>query len=160
MNLLRQLPLYCIVFLVATACNSTANESDDAKIQAAKEVDRKFVEAFNKGDANAVADTYWNSPELVSFQPDAMELKGMDQLKEYFKSSFASSKGAIIEIPSADYRVAGDVVYTWGKWTLTLPDSAHTKILGRYTDIKSKKDGKWVYILDHASVPMPPAPAK
>jgi ketosteroid isomerase-like protein len=160
MKFIHQLPFYCFVLFAGTACTSSAHESDDAMINSAKEVDKKFVEAYNKGDANAVADTYWNNPELVAFQPDAMELKGFSQLKDYFDLSFKSAKGATLEIPEANYRVAGDVVYTWGIWTLTLPDSVHTKINGRYTDIKSKKDGKWVYIVDHASVPLAPAPSK
>jgi len=27
---------------------------------------------------------------------------------------------------------------------------------GRYTDVKAKRDGRWVYLLDHASAPIPP----
>jgi hypothetical protein len=30
---------------------------------------------------------------------------------------------------------------------------------GRFTDVKTQRDGKWVYILDHASAPMPGPPA-
>lgn len=26
----------------------------------------------------------------------------------------------------------------------------------RYSDVKAKRDDKWVYIFDHASVPLPP----
>ena len=31
--------------------------------------------------------------------------------------------------------------------------------MGRYTDVKAQRDGKWVYIIDHASVPLPPPSA-
>ena len=31
-------------------------------------------------------------------------------------------------------------------------------IEGRYTDVKRMHDGKWVYVMDHASVPLPPPP--
>ena len=29
---------------------------------------------------------------------------------------------------------------------------------GRFSDVKAQKDGKWVYIIDRASVPLPPPP--
>lgn len=33
-------------------------------------------------------------------------------------------------------------------------------MMGRYTDIKAERDGKWVYIMDHASMPLPPPSAE
>jgi hypothetical protein len=30
---------------------------------------------------------------------------------------------------------------------------------GRYTSVAVRKNGKWMYVVDHASVPMPPPPA-
>ena len=48
-----------------------------------------------------------------------------------------------------------------GRWKLTIPAAKGpaSVIEGRYTDVKAQKDGKWVYIVDHASVPLPPPPA-
>ena len=42
--------------------------------------------------------------------------------------------------------------------TLGLPDGQETKLEGRFTSISGMKDGKWVYIVDHASAPLPPPP--
>ena len=33
------------------------------------------------------------------------------------------------------------------------------EILGRFTDVKGQRDGKWVYLMDHGSVPLMPPPA-
>jgi ketosteroid isomerase-like protein len=56
---------------------------------------------------------------------------------------------------------AGDVVIGWGLWRVTVagPDGAPVEVVGRYTDVKAERDGTWVYILDHASAPLPPPPA-
>jgi len=27
---------------------------------------------------------------------------------------------------------------------------------GRFSDVKAVRDGKWVYVMDHASIPVPP----
>ena len=50
---------------------------------------------------------------------------------------------------------AGDVVLGWGTFKLTLPGGGG-EILGRYTDVKGQRDGKWVYLMDHGSAPLPP----
>jgi ketosteroid isomerase-like protein len=87
-----------------------------------------------------------------------MEVKGWDAIKEASKAFFESAKGAKAEFLETNYKVAGDVVIGWGKWIITFPDSAATKLYGRFTDVKTKRDGKWVYIFDHGSVPLPAAP--
>jgi uncharacterized protein (TIGR02246 family) len=127
---------------------------------AADALDQKFVEAFNAGDADALMDTYWNSPDLVSFPPDGMGGQGWDQTKAAAVSMFAGLKGAKLEITTHHNDVHGEVVLGWGMFTLTLPDSAGTQIHGRFSDVKTEKDGKWVYIMDHASVPLPPPPSE
>ena len=29
---------------------------------------------------------------------------------------------------------------------------------GRFTEVFGRRDGKWVYLIDHPSVPLPPQP--
>ena len=54
-----------------------AKKADPEKVKAsAKELDDKFMAAFNKEDINGVMDCYWNSPEVTIYPPDAMESKG------------------------------------------------------------------------------------
>jgi len=36
---------------------------------------------------------------------------------------------------------------------MTGPEGKPFEMTGRYTDVKALRDGKWVYITDHASVP-------
>lgn len=139
-----------------------AKEDDSEKmIAAAKALDQKFMEAFNKGDVDALMSTYWNSPDLVVYPPGAMEWRGWQAAKESFKEFLANMKGAKLQLTEPNYKVAGDVVMSWGKWRITMPtpDGKTMDMMGRYTDVKTKKDGKWVYIIDHASAPLPPPPA-
>jgi len=135
-------------------------ETPEQMIAAAKALDQQFVETYRKGDVDAVMATYWNSPDLVSYPPDAMEVRGWQAAKDALTHSFASMPGATLELIESNYQVAGDVVIGWGKWRvkMTLPDGESMMLDGRYTDVKTKRDGKWVYILDHASAPLPPPP--
>jgi ketosteroid isomerase-like protein len=134
----------------------------DEMIAAAKDLDQRFVEAYNKGDVDAVMATYWNSPDLVSYPPDAMQAKGWTATKEGMAHTFASMPGFKLELIDPVYIVAGDMVICYGTWkgTMTPPGGGQITIEGRYSDVKAKKNGKLVYIMDHASVPLPPPPAK
>jgi uncharacterized protein (TIGR02246 family) len=133
----------------------------EAMIAGAKALDQQFIEAFNRGDVDAVMATYWNSPEFIQYPVDAMEIHGWQAVKDALEKSFASTSKATIGVIDANYKAAGDVVIGWGTWRLTMtdPGGQMTTIDGRYTDMRAQRDGKWVYILDHGSLPLLPSAA-
>jgi ketosteroid isomerase-like protein len=98
---------------------------------------------------------YWKSPDAVSYPPGEMEMHGWDAIKAGMERDFSEAQRGKLELIESKNTVAGDVVIGWGKWRYTVPGTP-VEITGRYTDVKAKKDGKWVYIHDHASVPIPP----
>ena len=106
----------------------------------------------------------WISSQLndvVSYPPDAMEVRGWDAIKQAYVEAFKTMSGAKLELTDAHYRVAGEFVLAWGRWQMTMPgpDGNPVTLEGRYSDVKAKRDGRWVFIQDHASVPMAPPPA-
>lgn len=129
-------------------------------VKSANALDAAFVEAFNRGDAEALAALYSVGTSVVSYPPDAFALRGNQEILEGNRKSFAASPGAKLELTESNQLPAGDIVVGWGTWKLTLPtpDGKTTEVLGRYTDVKAERGGKWVYLLDHASVPLPPPP--
>ena len=138
-----------------------AAETAEEMIAAAKALDASFLASYNAGDADAVSALYWHSPDVVSFQPDSMIQHGWDEIHAGYVEGFKSlPPGAKLELTEGHYSVLGDAVLTWGLWTFTVPgqDGKPQVVEGRYTDVKAKRDGKWVYLMDHASAPMPPPP--
>lgn len=126
---------------------------------AANELDQRFLAAFNKGDVDAVMAAYWNSPDLISVGPDGMGTKGWDAAKAAMAEAFKTMPGAQLENLSHRNDVHGDMVLGSGTWKLTIPIPGAPQVIeGRYTDVKMMHDGKWVYVMDHASVPLPPPP--
>ncbi|MFN0158966.1 MAG: YybH family protein [Bacteroidota bacterium] len=143
-----------IIFIVGCA---PQGESPDQMIAEAKALDQKFNEMYNNGDVDGIMSLYWNSPDLVSYPPGDLELRGWESVKAGFIKDFGMTPRGKIEMIESNYKVAGDVVISWGKWRYTMTEPP-MEILGRYTDVKAKRDGKLVYIHDHASAPMPAPP--
>ncbi len=139
-----------------------SGDSPEQMIAAARAVDDKFVEAYNNGDVDAVMETYWNNPGVVLYDPGALEIRGWDAIKMSMAETFSSMPGGRMEFTEKNEMVAGDMVIGWGRWRWTgeMPDGSSMSMDGRYTDVKAKRDGKWVYIIDHASAPLPPPPSE
>ena len=159
-------PVFAAAFLVAAlalafGCASQPKVPDLAAMTArADSLNQAFLDAFNRGDTDAVASMYWNSPEVVMFPPDTMECKGFEEIHDGFIKMFSTMKGAQLKFLETHDMPAGDVVVSWGLWQLTTtgPDGKPLVIDGRFTDVEGERDGKWVYLVDHASVPLPPMP--
>lgn len=146
---------------IALACAPAGSPRDtSAMVAAADALDAAFLEAFNAGDAAAISSLYWNSPDVVSFPPDAFQVRGFAAISEAYALAFTDSGGAGVQLEFAESHQipAGDKVIGWGLWRMrvAIPGADTLVLEGRYTDVKQEVDGKWVYILDHASVPMPP----
>ena len=143
------------------AAGSSWAASKEDMIKGADGVDQAFLKAFNEGNVEAVAAIYWNSPDVLLFPPDAMMVKGIDSLRSSFVQMMTTMKGCKLELKERHQMAVGEVVLGWGLWRMAMPapDSGTIEMLGRYTDVKAERDGKWVYLMDHASVPVPPPPA-
>ena len=130
----------------------------DQMVASAKELDRRFIAAFNNHDLDAMMENYWKSPDLVVYPGATLEATGWEAVRSMFGTELPAMTGTL-ELLDAHYMVAGDVVIGYGKWRVTMrgPDGSPMDFTGRYTDVKAERDGKWVYVLDHASVPIPPA---
>ena len=145
-------------FLFAGARASSPEEM----VKAAKALDESFMKAFNEHNAAAIGGLYWNNPEVVLMPPDAMLVKGVDAIKASFTEMVIAMKDCRLEMIESHNMPAGDVVVGWGLWKLTMPgpDGKPMEMLGRYSDVKAQRDGKWVYLIDHASMPVPPPPLR
>lgn len=133
--------------------------TDAEKLSAAEALDQRFLDAFNKGDVDALMATYWNSPKLVSFGPDGMGTTGWEAAKVASAEMVKMMPGAKLEFLTHNNDVHGDAVIGWGTWKMTIPTPGGPQVMeGRFSDVKMQHDGKWVYVMDHASVPLPPPP--
>lgn len=117
------------------------------------------VEAWGKameaGDLKALAKMH--GPNTVAFPPGAMKLQGGDAIAKDYEGLF--SKFTVkVAVDEAHWVQEGPLVVSWGISTLTLhPKAGESKDVTsktRFTDVATKVDGSWRYVVDHASVPI------
>ncbi len=153
---------YCFIVAVSGMIFSCAPQgpNNEEMIAAAKALDQQFIDAYNNLDVDGVMACYWNSPELVSYPPGNMVEHGPAEVKHGLTDFFNSVPALKLELTETHYKVVGDAVLGWGLWHMEIPtpDGQSMEMNGRFLDVKAKRDGKWVYIIDHASVPLPPPP--
>ncbi len=147
------------VFCLATGiCLLTLAAPVMAAEQGAQLVDQGWVKAIKANDLEATVALY--APEAVAYFPDG-EYSGKDAIRKSWTDFLAAFtvKDATLE---GTYDTTGDTSVGWGHWTLTVVPKAGGEPIamkGRATVVVKKIGGKWLYVVDHASVPLPP-PAK
>jgi uncharacterized protein (TIGR02246 family) len=126
---------------------------------AAQEVDQAWVKAMKANDLEATMALY--APDAVAYFPDG-DFKGKEAIRKSWTDFLAAFtvKDATSE---GTYDTTGDTSVGWGFWTLTVVPKAGgdpIPMKGRATVVVKKIGGKWLYVVDHASVPLPAPPAK
>lgn len=146
------MPFVFVVAFLFLACARSASVSSGARA-----VDEAWRKAVLANDLEAVVACY--SKDAVMWLPDAPEAKGQEAIRNAYAGLFNANTVKEATLTDTHYETAGNFSVGWGNFSLTLlPKSGGNPIMmsGRFTVIAKQEDGKWVYIVDHAS--SPPAP--
>lgn len=127
--------------------------------EGAKSLDEAWTRAINANDLEAVVALY--ADDAVMFPPDAFEAEGKAAIRQSYSALLAANTVSDAKILESHSRGSGDVSTTWGEGSLTLKPKTGGEpqtLKIRFTSIAARRGGKWLYIVDHASAPLPPAP--
>jgi ketosteroid isomerase-like protein len=161
----QQRPWSCIAALVAivlavalggsVSAPAFAQPSGDGAVRdGLSEPVKTWIRSVESGDIAAI--TRMNPETTVTYPPDAMTTRGTRDIVAGYTGMFRDFKVSVL-IEDAHYIQQGDIVSSWGLFTLTLTPKAGgepTFVKGRFTDIARQANGQWEYIVDHASVPL------
>src|SRR6516164_4182064 len=116
---------------------------------------RKYEEAYNKGDAKALADFY--SDDVYYIDQDGAEVKGRDAMEKLLADNFKQNPGAKLAVTTEEVKQLGpDVKVSRGLATVTMPDG--TAVATRYTAVRVKKGDHWeISQLTETEAPAPNA---
>jgi uncharacterized protein (TIGR02246 family) len=125
-----------------------------------KTLDEAWVKAVKAGDAAALAALY--APDAVMYPPDEKMAKGQGAIRASFERFLAANTVQDMQLTYDVTSTTGDSSWASGQFKMTVAPKAGgaaQTMEGRFTSVAARKGGKWVYVSDHASVPMPPPPA-
>ena len=141
--------------LACIACISTvayANDSPEALQEA-------FMAALKANNPQGIAECY--APDAVNFPVDSMIGHGPESAAASWSGFFAAFTVVEARLSETHLEVHGNTAIAWGLFTIMAEPAAGgdtVEMQGRYMDIARKIDGSWLYVADHASMPLPPPP--
>jgi uncharacterized protein (TIGR02246 family) len=127
--------------LLSAAVVARGQDGNSEDKKALFEKAEAFVAAFNKGDAEALAQ-FWTPEGLYRDNKD-VDTKGRKAIAKRFRAFFAHNKGLKLRINVGTLRwVTKDVVIEEGTTEVLHPDGSPPSVAG-YTILHVKKDGEW-----------------
>ena len=150
---------------ISFAVPAFAQQKDTAASQIDEQIVKKFDEAFNNGDAAAVAALYTEdavqvTPQGPVFGREAIEklFTGMFQQGHYSNHLNKDDQGSPHMIGTA-----GDEVWRTGEWSFTVQGKSGDpiKLKGYWSAINVREGDAWkIQMLTFNVTPAPPAPAQ
>jgi len=152
MRLTRNLLLAATTVFLAFSTGFAAPAEDGLRI-----VDQAWLKAALANDLEGIVALY--APDARMYPPDSMEAKGKEAIRASWKAFLDPMTIKKVTLSDEMYTTSGDLSAGAGRWTIVAAPKAggpEVTMEGRATSVARKIDGKWLYILDHASVPIPP----
>lgn len=128
--------------------------------QGIKDLDNAWVKAAKAGDVEGLVKLY--APTAVTYMPDEMRAKGTAEIRESFRKFLGASTVRELTLTQDFETRSGSLAASSGSFSMTVEPKtggAAQTMEGRYTSVAVRKNGKWMYVVDHASLPLPPPPA-
>jgi uncharacterized protein (TIGR02246 family) len=139
-----------LLSLLRVGAKPPAIGTDDG--EALKQMGRDYLEAFNRGDAKAVAAFY--APE-ADFIPETGEpVRGRPNIEKGLTQMFAPAKSVRMQVTPGGHRfVTPDLVICDGAWEVTgaCPDRPAK---GRYFSVLVKREGRWLILCHRSMIPI------
>ena len=117
------------------------------------QMNAKFVEAFNSGDAADLAALF--ADDATRLPPDGTILKGRAAIEARRAEDMAEMPGGELSVTTLDVQFSGDMAYEIGTWSVTgmAPDGEDVMMNGTYLAVfKRTAEGTLVLQADTWSV--------
>ena len=114
----------------------------------------EFVEAFNKGDAKALAAFFTEDGDMID--QDGHQIKGRKAIEEVYTKLFADTKGAKLYIKITSLRVVRPDLALEDGLTEVVPADGGPPSAARYTVVHVKQDGEWRLESVREAIAVPP----
>jgi ketosteroid isomerase-like protein len=128
----------------------------------ANETPQALQDAFMAGvitnNADVIAACY--TDDAINFTLDRMMGIGPESARASWGGFFEAYEVVKAQLSETHLEVHGDTAIAWGLFMIVaIPREGGEAVefLGRYMDVARNIGGRWLYVADHASMPLPPA---
>lgn len=144
--------------MLALAGCQGAGQPDAAEIEAIKAVNGAWADHYNAGDADAVANLYWEDGSLMA--PGVPTSSGRDAIRASIAADIEGTKAAgfTMSIEHGPVNVSGNSAWQEGRFQMADASGA-TVDAGKYLSVLEKRDGAWRLVRDIYNSDGKPAPA-
>jgi ketosteroid isomerase-like protein len=151
-----------LAFLGAVAGSARAADvaTTTRPLNGAQAVDLAWSTAMLANDLDAVMECYAHNATM--WMPGGPRIDGLDAIRKDYEQLFAVNNVKEASVSNAHYETSGNLSVGWGQFAMTLAPKAggdEIHMSGRFTEAAMRRNGKWVYVVDHASAEPPPAEA-
>ncbi len=153
---MRLLRLCLVIVLTVSGIAFAESGAEPSQVESEiKQTILSYVEAFNKGDAEALAAHWTKDGDYITVSGEV--ITGQDKLKEAFAAFFKDKEGIQIEVePLAIYVQGEDKAIEEGLATTTI--SGEEPEVTRYVAAYEKENGDWKITRVKEIMPMGPPP--
>jgi uncharacterized protein (TIGR02246 family) len=148
---MRQLLLSALLMILMTPVapgQGAAQKSANASVRKAIETTAKrFTEAFNKGDAVAVADMYTSDARVLP--PNSQTIEGRENIQTFWQE-FIAMGVKLVKLETVQVETRGDTAYEIGRYVLTIPQTGGQTITdeGKYLVVWKRVGRGWKLAAD------------
>ena len=158
--------LTLLLFLTVSCRTQVESEEQaksltDADLLANRELDQRFVDGMSQMDIEKLMSCFWNSPDLIFVDFDGNVNRGYENIRKVFEQFFDQFESLSLGGDGSYSLIrAGNSVFAVGTstYTMQMKDGTSKKITQRWSDVRGKIDGHWVYVLDHVHYLATPTP--
>lgn len=145
-----------VPFLVICAASITQAQTS---VRSAIETNsRQFIEAFNKGDAAAVANMYTMDARVLP--PNGEMVEGRANIQKFWQGAMTAGL-KLVSLEPVHLETQGNIVVEVGRYTSTVPGAGGvtTTDKGKYVVVWKRQGRSWKLAADIFNTDMPPATA-
>jgi len=148
--------LTLLLFLTVSCKNQVesgeqAKSLTDAELLANQELDQQFIESMSQMDIEKLMGCFWNSPDLIFVDFDGNVNRGSDNIRKVFEQFFTQFESLSLVCDEISHIRAGNSVFAVGTatYSMQMKDGTSQQVTQRWSDVRGKVEGRWVYVLDH-----------
>ena len=131
--------------------------NNDEFLLATADLDQRFTGGMSQMDIEQVMSCFWNNTDLILVVYDGTVFHGFDNVRKAVEQMFAQCETLSLVIDEVSHIRQGESVFAVGTATYEMKttEGVSQKITERWTDVRRKVDGRWVYVMDHAHALVP-----